>query len=291
MDFFRAGEALLRSSQPLLPFLAPSAYRVPTRPGAISRHCRAPQRQCEQARRTFSTPQSLQQQSAAARRQEEDGPPRPAASPDDDMFAMFDKTLDRDKGVPGTPAGRTSHFRSPRAQQASRQPAPESQSYPKDSIQELLTDMLEDTPRRQRSGEQRQPETPSATKRRSSASSSFDALDIESIFKISENTTSKSSTDPPPPTKVEPLPFKLNSSVGRTIPVRQDQGMDIGRAFRMLEMRCAQNSVRKDMMRQRFHERPGLKRKRLKSERWRRRFKEDFQGTVRMVMKMKAQGW
>ena len=59
----------------------------------------------------------------------------------------------------------------------------------------------------------------------------------------------------------------------------------------MLDQRCAQNSVRKDFQRQRFHERDGLKRKRLRGERWRRRFKEDFKGTVGMVLRLKRQGW
>lgn len=56
-------------------------------------------------------------------------------------------------------------------------------------------------------------------------------------------------------------------------------------------MRLSQNSVRKDAQRQRFHERPGLRRKRLKSERWRKRFKEAFKGTVAKVVALKRQGW
>ena len=96
---------------------------------------------------------------------------------------------------------------------------------------------------------------------------------------------------PAPAYVQEESPVKLNSSVGRTIKVDTSRGMDVGRAFRSLEMKCAQNSVKRDFMRQRFHERPGLKRKRLKSERWRKRFKEGFRGTVAMVKKMRAQGW
>lgn len=69
------------------------------------------------------------------------------------------------------------------------------------------------------------------------------------------------------------------------------RGMDVGRAFRQLEILCARNSVRRDFMRQRFHERPGLKRKRLKSERWRKNFKANFKGIVGVVQKMRKQGW
>lgn len=85
--------------------------------------------------------------------------------------------------------------------------------------------------------------------------------------------------------------MKLNSSTGRQVRVDPERRMDVGRAFRSLEILCARNSVKRDFMRQRFHERPGLKRKRLKSERWRKNFKAGFKETVRMVMKMKKQGW
>lgn len=84
---------------------------------------------------------------------------------------------------------------------------------------------------------------------------------------------------------------KLDPTVGRHIRVDNNRGMDVGKAFRTLEMLCSRNSVRKDFMRQRFHERPGLKRKRLKSERWRRNFKKAFKETVGMVVRMRRQGW
>lgn len=70
-----------------------------------------------------------------------------------------------------------------------------------------------------------------------------------------------------------------------------NRGMDIGKAFRTLEQMCGRNKVRSDFMRQRFHERPGLKRKRLKGERWRRNFKAGFKETVGLVVRMKRQGW
>ncbi|KAF2864489.1 hypothetical protein K470DRAFT_208573 [Piedraia hortae CBS 480.64] len=89
----------------------------------------------------------------------------------------------------------------------------------------------------------------------------------------------------------KPLPMKLNASVGRTVYVRPDKSMDLARSFRALEVKCAQNKVRKEARTQKFHERPGLKRKRLKSERWRARFKENFRSTVQMVQKLRGQGW
>jgi small subunit ribosomal protein MRP21 len=88
---------------------------------------------------------------------------------------------------------------------------------------------------------------------------------------------------------IRELEFTPGPSLGKTVQVRN--GGDVGRAFRQVEALCARNRVRTDVARQRFHERPGLKRKRLHSERWRRRFKEAFRGTVKMVNKMRKQGW
>ena len=80
-------------------------------------------------------------------------------------------------------------------------------------------------------------------------------------------------------------------TVGRTIEVIPERGVDFGRALRNLEISCAINRVRQDLSRQRFHERPGLKRKRLKSERWRKMFKESFRATVMRVKEMRRKGW
>jgi small subunit ribosomal protein MRP21 len=96
---------------------------------------------------------------------------------------------------------------------------------------------------------------------------------------------------PPPSIDNSLPPLKLNSSTGRHIRVDPERRMDVGRAFRSLEIMCARNKVKRDFMRQRYHERPGMKRKRLKSERWRQNFKASFKETVKLVMKMKRQGW
>jgi small subunit ribosomal protein MRP21 len=88
---------------------------------------------------------------------------------------------------------------------------------------------------------------------------------------------------------VKSLDFTPSPTLGKTVQVRN--GGDVGRAFREVEQLCGRNRVRQDFNKQRFHERAGLKRKRLHSERWRRRFKEAFRGTVKMVNKMRKQGW
>jgi small subunit ribosomal protein MRP21 len=85
------------------------------------------------------------------------------------------------------------------------------------------------------------------------------------------------------------VPLRLNPSMGRHQLV--SDRVDVGRAFQLVEMSCGRNKVRKDMNTQRFHERPGLKRKRLRRERWRTRFLDGFKATVNRVKQLKHQGW
>ena len=85
--------------------------------------------------------------------------------------------------------------------------------------------------------------------------------------------------------------IRSRPSVGRTVDINPDRGMDFGKALRNLEIQCAVNKVRQDLARQRFHERPGMKRKRLKSERWRKLFRESFRATVGRVKEMRRKGW
>ena len=80
-------------------------------------------------------------------------------------------------------------------------------------------------------------------------------------------------------------------AVGRTIEVLPDRGVDVGRALRNLNIACALNRVRQDLSQQRFHERAGIKRKRLERERWRKMFKESFRATVMRVKEMRRKGW
>lgn len=89
---------------------------------------------------------------------------------------------------------------------------------------------------------------------------------------------------------VAPKPaLRLNARTGRSVVVAG--GVDIGRSFNLLGMSCARNKVRSDFNRQRFHERGGLKRKRLKRERWQKRFMNGFKATISRVKEMKRQGW
>lgn len=78
-------------------------------------------------------------------------------------------------------------------------------------------------------------------------------------------------------------------STGRTVFVTR--AADVTRTFKLLNMQCGANKVRGDSFTQRFHERPGLRRKRLKSENWRKKFKRSFQATCKRVDELRRQGW
>ena len=85
--------------------------------------------------------------------------------------------------------------------------------------------------------------------------------------------------------------IRSRPTVGRTIEVHQEGGQHVAGALKKLDILCSVNRIRSDQARQRFHERPGMKRKRLKSERWRRLFKASFKMTVARVQEMRRKGW
>lgn len=80
-------------------------------------------------------------------------------------------------------------------------------------------------------------------------------------------------------------------SLGRTIELNAAKGVDLGRALSRLGQLTRQNHIQQDRKSQRFYERPGLKRKRLRSERYRARFKAGFLATVEKVKAMRRKGW
>ncbi|MCJ1277825.1 hypothetical protein MMC21_005639 [Puttea exsequens] len=85
--------------------------------------------------------------------------------------------------------------------------------------------------------------------------------------------------------------IRSSPTLGRTVELNPHRGVDFGRALTKLNILCAVNRVRNDAARQRFHERPGAKRKRLASERFRKLFKESFTATVRRVKELRRKGW
>ncbi|KAF3768136.1 hypothetical protein M406DRAFT_329169 [Cryphonectria parasitica EP155] len=83
--------------------------------------------------------------------------------------------------------------------------------------------------------------------------------------------------------------YRLRPVIGRTVELQN--GVDVARGLAILNMKCSLNRVRADQTKQRFHERGGLKRKRLRRERWRARFKEGFKATCSRVRVLAKQGW
>jgi len=95
----------------------------------------------------------------------------------------------------------------------------------------------------------------------------------------------------PRPRELRELPIHLSARTGRSIDVDPAKNNDLGTRMRQLEMLCARNRIRQDFAKQRFHERPGMKRKRLKSSRWRARFKGEFKKVVARVQQVRKKGW
>lgn len=88
-----------------------------------------------------------------------------------------------------------------------------------------------------------------------------------------------------PPLGAKPTP-RTGPSAGRTVSVITDLPQALSRLRGILTA----NNVKVDQLRQRFHERPGKKKNRLKSLRHRKRFKAGFKRLVTIAMEMKRKG-
>ncbi|KAJ4359123.1 hypothetical protein N0V95_002447 [Ascochyta clinopodiicola] len=115
---------------------------------------------------------------------------------------------------------------------------------------------------------------------------------------MSEGVTNPSLANKPSPTSLaaqqsatfENYP-RLNPTYGRSVDLDVSRGRDIVRGIGMLGSLMARNKIKSDFNKQRFHERGGLKRKRLNSERWRARFKQGFRDVTGRVMELTSKGW
>lgn len=88
---------------------------------------------------------------------------------------------------------------------------------------------------------------------------------------------------------------RCKAVTGRTVMVSERTSATTGNsplnALSVLNRMLKRDKVKTKWHGQRFHERPGLRRKRQKSQRWRRRFKDGFKATVTRVLELKKQGW
>lgn len=104
-------------------------------------------------------------------------------------------------------------------------------------------------------------------------------LSRQDLFRLNER-------DRPQP---EDIKLRLRPVLGRGVGITDS--MDFARALEVLGQRCSANRVAVEARAQKFHERPGLKRKRLKSQRWRMRFRHGFRATADRVNELAKQGW
>ncbi|KAF2091746.1 hypothetical protein K490DRAFT_61175 [Saccharata proteae CBS 121410] len=94
-------------------------------------------------------------------------------------------------------------------------------------------------------------------------------------------------TTPPRPEELS----RVGPSVGKSVSLNTNRGQSFADGLRLLDTLVARNGVRYDLKKQAFHERPGLKRKRLARERWRKRFMTGFKQVVSRVQRLRKQGW
>lgn len=84
---------------------------------------------------------------------------------------------------------------------------------------------------------------------------------------------------------------RLDPTYGRSVDLDNSRGRDLVRGIGMLASLVARNKIKNDFAKQKFHERGGLKRKRLNSERWRARFKVGFTRITSRVSELTRKGW
>ena len=116
-------------------------------------------------------------------------------------------------------------------------------------------------------------------------------LDVDRMEMPASSSDVATQLPPAPSIAQNPKYPRLDASTGRSVDLDPSKGRDLVRGLGQLNSLLARNKVRADFNKQRFHERPGLKRKRLKSQRWRKRFKEGFREVVGRVSALTRKGW
>ncbi|MCJ1403053.1 hypothetical protein MMC11_006276 [Xylographa trunciseda] len=279
----RIGDALLRSGpSPLLSFLAPSLSSstfasIPLRPQSYNGHLQS----LAILRRLATKTSPLNASTAAARKHaDEDFPQQPERQP----LPKGSDRLDAVQALTASVMGSNKSKTKSRAN-SSKFTSPPYATANSTASRQTSADRF----RKANEDDKRSGGYLAQSQGRIEASLNFgdrsdnNVLSIDNI--IGRETDFKSSIAAVPP------PVRLDAFIGRSEEVDPGKGMDLGRAFKKLELKCNYNNVRGDMQKQRFHERPGLKRKRLKSERWRKRFKEGFRAVVAKVKDMRNKGW
>ncbi|MCJ1370628.1 hypothetical protein MMC20_001841 [Loxospora ochrophaea] len=291
MEVRRIGDALLRSRHsPLLAFLAPSIYSRPFTPKSILSQPAATN--LTPKRCIHNAPARLQSQSTAAAEQ-----PNADEGPQD----LLPHQMEEPQGSTSSQGRATTQSRSREFRSEVEDlltglyPGGGPNKQPRTSLDDVIIARELDARDQRNTVRMRQGELAlrrgELSARQGSVASSMVFPQTPSSSPTKETTAPQTSTGQSPLSPERRSTIRLDAFVGRSVEVKRGEGRDLGRALRFLDIKLAANKVKTDFYRQRFHERPGLKRKRLKSERWRKRFKEGFRATVAKVQKMRRQGW
>lgn len=235
---------------------------------------------CQSCRQLSTRPASRQPQTAR-KGEEEVESQEPPSNPLKSRNSFLDDVM----------AKTQSTTRSPRATDASPlfgQPKPSRSSSVDDILRESRPPPNPFSPRIERStssswgSPQRTPTLPPSNASRYSA---------QNLAFPSTSTHSSLTTPSARPRVVEELDIHVKPRTGRTIPVNVELANDLGAKLRALDVMLARNKVKGDARMQKFYERPGLKRKRLNSTRWRKEFKGRFTAAITRVNELKMKGW
>lgn len=117
-------------------------------------------------------------------------------------------------------------------------------------------------------------------------------IDILNLINSRSNALANEISTPDP---LEQTRVRTKPVTGRTVHVTgygsQTTGASAPGAISVLEGLVRRQKIKSKFNYQKFHERRGLKKKRLRSERWRNRFRTGFKATVMRVLELKRQGW
>ncbi|KAG7143200.1 hypothetical protein HYQ45_000451 [Verticillium longisporum] len=139
------------------------------------------------------------------------------------------------------------------------------------------------SPHRPLPDRERRAAAPSAASDHVYDATSTDTLDLSKIIAAESDDFLRSHYRAPKPE------LRLKPVLGRTI--HCTARLDMAGALIFLGKAMRANNTKELARLQKRHERPGLKRKRLRSERWRARFKIGFAATVSRVQELRNQGW
>lgn len=83
--------------------------------------------------------------------------------------------------------------------------------------------------------------------------------------------------------------FRRRPETGTIVSIQNK--IDLGQALAILGSKVSQNRVAYMLRSQREHERPGLRKKRLRSERWKKQFSLGFKAAVKRANELAKMGW